>query len=1088
MHACMLLLALSMSGVAAGAEEVQGFPLARARQALDLSGIWEILPDAELKGIEARWFEPGAAEGWKPIAVPATWETVLGITFDTVAWYRKRFAVPAATAGNRVLLRFHGAATEARVWVDGVEVGSHLGCWTPFTFDITERVKPGAQATIVVRLDEKVGHNTQGFLPIVAPHFGGLWQRVEVFTAGPAWLDDTRFAIDASKIDEGGETGALEVSIPAKGSLVSECRARFTLSTPDGALLAAGENTLDAGGAPGADTIASWRWNGPVKLWDIGAGSLYTIEVSLLGPGNEILDRVRARFGFRAVEARGDQILLNGRPIIVRGVLTWGVFPPLLAPAPDVERLRGQLAYLRACGFNLMKFCLYMPPAELLDAVDEAGMLSWIEYPTWHPRIDQAHREELVREYGEMSFHDSRHPSAILRSITCETGATADLEVLRELYALLKARAPGTLVEDDSSWIGWNRINDFWDDHPYGNNRTWRGVLKGFSDHIQQHGVKPLLLGEAIAADTWSDSKKLLDHSVDGRPWWAPNWLGELLVFEQKLEERFGRPGFSPVENIKQTALTYCMDMRRWQIETYREQMPHAGYVVSVIRDTRLCAMGLLDDFERPKWIPPEWQWHGPVMASLLTPYDQRAFRCDQGGKIAVTPCIRVSADAGSVGEGEVRWEVPGSAASSLAWGGTEAPGGDRLGKEVVFSVENSVTRPTRVSVHQDILPKNGPHRRSSWDLWALPAPAPVPPGAVLYGDHAGKDLAKLFPGAVSVEAGKAVPEGTPVVVTCALTAQVMAYLEKGGKVLHITSSVAGSIREEDIWFLRGVAWAPPVPEAFFERVPREMLPYLQLFDLGGGTIIRGEKLWEQVDPLLSFLETHDLTRVRPNLMLFITGAGAGKLAVSCLRHEGGEKENYAGLWLAREIVAYLCNGPAPSRALTPELVEALKTGLSAEVRHVEGPWRFTKDPTNAGLDQGWFKTDFDDRAWIELAPRSAEEGKIWNAYDGWGWYRKRISIPAAWKGARVRIVFDSVDDMYELFVNGRKAGSYGKQDQSQSSFLTKTWVDVGEFVRPGEENLFALRVYDWVGSGGIGGPVWLTTGPVEEGLDLLKR
>ncbi len=54
-----------------------------------------------------------------------------------------------------------------------------------------------------------------------------------------------------------------------------------------------------------------------------------------------------------------------------------------------------------------------------------------------------------------------------MRSVTCETGPSADLDVLQNLYDLLKAQAPATLVEDDSSWIGWNRIHDFWDDHTY---------------------------------------------------------------------------------------------------------------------------------------------------------------------------------------------------------------------------------------------------------------------------------------------------------------------------------------------------------------------------------------------------------------------------------------------------------------------------------------------------------------------------------------------------------------------------------------------------------------------------------------------
>ena len=87
-----------------------------------------------------------------------------------------------------------------------------------------------------------------------------------------------------------------------------------------------------------------------------------------------------------------------------------------------------------------------------------------------------------------------------------------------------------------------------------------------------------------------------------------------------------------------------------------------------------------------------------------------------------------------------------------------------------------------------------------------------------------------------------------------------------------------------------------------------------------------------------------------------------------------------------------------------------------------------------------------------------------------------------------LRLVFDSVDDMYELYVNGRKAGGYGKMDRSESSYLKRTWVEVGTFLQPGRNNLIAVRIFDWTGSGGLNGPVWFTTVVVGEGLDLLRR
>ncbi len=1050
---------------------------------IDLCGIWEILPDANDIGIEERWYEPGHKGAWQPIVVPSSWETVLGTEFDGIAWYRKQFHLSQGDSDRRVLLRFHGAATEARVWVNGKAAGSHTGPWTAFTLDVTRMVDMGEPTEVIVRLDEKVGHSTQGFLPIIAPHFGGLWQTVEVLLKKAAWLDDVRITMDATRINVAQGTGMLRVSVPISGQAPEGATLRFGL-WQDAQVL--GQHAV----VSARDPIVQWLWQGKVNVWDVGKPNLYTVQIELLGSDSHVLDVVRRRVGFRRVTAKGPQILLNGQPLIVRGVLSWGYYPPLLAPAPDRALFRKQLQYFRACGFNLIKFCLWLPPQALLDVVDEEGMLSWIEYPTWHARIDQDHRDALIREYTELSHHDGDHPSAILRSITCETGPSADLDVLRDIYTLLKNRCPGTLVEDDSSWITWNRIHDFWDDHAYGNNRTWRTTLRSLQEYMHEHGVKPFLLGEAVFADTWADTGRLLSMCTDADPWWLPRWLDDQLAFESDLERRFTLPGFSPVKDLKTVADKYAMDMRRWQLETFRDQMPDSGYVVSTIRDMRLCNMGLIDNADRPKWEVEAWGFHGSLMTAVRTPGDQRAFLGTLGGTFRFTPSVRVTDAWNSADHGQITWRLGPAEASSVPSDGPPglAPHADNRGVPLAFQLRDPVQKPTPLYLTREI-PAAQPHQTEiSWELWALPEPAKVPAGLVLYGNDPDRTLERLFPGAARLAEAQPIQASTPAVVTRALCASVMAYLDSGGHVLHLTSGLRGSWRTEDLWFGRGTAWAPPVPRAFFDRCPGEMLSYLQLFELGGTDVIRGESLWNQVDPLLSFLETHDLERVRPNLLLFQTRVGKGRLAVSCLRHEAVGRQNHAGLWLARELVQYLIQGPAPTRALSRDVREALRTGLVAEILKVEDTWLFRKDSKATGLEQAWFDTGLDESQWSPIMPRSAQEGEIWNRYDGWGWYRKSVEIPGHWKGRRIRLVFDSVDDMYELYVNGHRAGGHGHMDQSESSFLKRTWQDVGPLLAAGQTNQITVRLYDWTGSGGLNGEVWFTTGPVDPGLDLLCR
>ncbi len=1058
-------------------------PVAGAQAPLSLSGVWEIRPDKENKGLREGWFRPGTGGAWRHALVPSAWETALGIDFDGVGWYRKGFRVPGNLAGRRVFLRFQGAATEARVWVNGKEVGGHEGAWTPWEVEITSALRQGGLQVVVVRLDEKVGSNTQGFLPVVEPHFGGLWQGVEVLFRKEAWIEKDRLFLDATGKNGKGQW-VLSARLPLGGNPPAGSRVEFSL-------LRKLQAEAGRGVVPVKGKVLDWTWEGEARPWTPGIPgrrTSFTLRAVLKGPSGEVLDRLERRVGFRRVETKGARLLLNGKPFVVRGILNWGYYPPLLAPAPDPDLFRKELGTLRAMGFNLVKFCLWEPPSYILDITDEEGMAAWVEYPTWHPRIDKAHREELLRDYTAMSNLDGNHPSVILRSVTCETGPSADLSVLKELYTLLKKRCPGTLVEDDSSWIGWNRVHDFWDDHTYWNDATWREKLRSLDAYRRERKMLPLVLGEAIASDTWADTRTLLPSFTGGVPFWAPKCLESQLALERNLQERFAVPGFDPVRDLLKTSLEYSLATRRFQVEAYRQELPWAGYVISVIRDIPACRMGIFDARGRPKWNVGDWSWHSPLSLSPRTPGDQRGFPAGPGGGLKVAPCLRV--DPSGLAEGPFRIVIHGPGLElERKWsrGKEILPGWE--GKESVFPYGKDIERPLRVAWSGDVYRKDGVLAfHAPWYFWAIPAPSPCPEGAILYGGKKGDGLETLFPGISRLRQGISIPRGAALVVTPVLDGRVLDYLEGGGRVLHLTSELRGSFKVEGLWFLRGTPWAPPRPKAFFERVPREMLSYLQAFELQGKGVIRGERLWGEVDPLLAFFETHDLDRVRPDLLLFYTGVGKGRLVVSCLRHLGGREKNYAGLWLARELARLLVGGPPPERALSRETVSALRSASTGEILKVQGPWLFRKDPAGKGLERGWQGRGADLRGWIRLAARSALEGKIWAAYDGWGWYRKEMGIPSSWKGKRVRLVFDSVDDMYELYVNGKKAGGYGKLDRSESSYLKRTWVDVTPFLEPGRENLFVVRVYDWVGAGGLNGEVWLTTGPVGKGLDLLRR
>ena len=111
-------------------------------RSIELSGDWLIRADPDDCGVAERWWEPrDDPADWRPIRIPCAWQIVLGTDYHGVAWLRRTVRIPRRLRprreGDHLWLRFESVATDVRAWVDGVEVGRHVGDYVPFQFDIT---------------------------------------------------------------------------------------------------------------------------------------------------------------------------------------------------------------------------------------------------------------------------------------------------------------------------------------------------------------------------------------------------------------------------------------------------------------------------------------------------------------------------------------------------------------------------------------------------------------------------------------------------------------------------------------------------------------------------------------------------------------------------------------------------------------------------------------------------------------------------------------------------------------------------------------------------------------------------------------
>lgn len=1059
---------------------------------LSLNGEWSFRRDGETT--------------WKSVTVPSDFESHEGEKFDGIGWYRRRFKVPSVKDEQRLIVTIHAAATETEVSCNGIKVGTHLGGWTPFECDVTEAVRKSGQssdAELLIRVDERVGHNSQGFLPVFAPHFGGLWQDVTLTVRSATNIDSLQLAAFGDP-----QTGLLKLHVPIRtlgqtdqGPTAVRITARergttdlviskmFPLSPELHAqLLSSGTTTF----------TADWKLEG-AKTWSPKQPTLYDLDVELIGENQQCLDKVTTRAAFRSVTIDGDRLLLNGQPLQVRGILNWGYAPPQTSPSRDPEFWKKEIQLAKDYGFNLMKFCLWVPPKKYLELCDESGLLAWMEYPTWHSKWTPDQLPTLQKEFTEFFHYDRVHPCVVLRSLTCETGTSADLNVIRTLYDLCHQKIPGSVVEDDSSWIEWNRVHDFYDDHPYGNNHTWVGTLDRLKKHIAEHGTKPLVLGEAIAADTWVDPVPLIEKTGQDRPFWLPGFLDANV---QWLKDRSADMGPSSVADVSRDSKDYALAMRKFQIETYRREVPHGGYVVSVVRDFPFAGMGLMDFQGEPKWSADEWNWHGDRTLILKTEEDRRSFRHND--------TLKASLQLSNFGDTLKRakahltissfHEPTSSKRPQAIWSRdidvTNLVAGDvteicpiSVPFSEYYGTENQQPHLPQQLALNVTLESNGQQIASNtWTVWVTPPPAKHRP-AKLH-PSVSKELIETLQASSSNEAASSTSSPSSrgeIHIASRFDAELLSLLESGADVLMIPDGERGSFPLSQHWFLRGGPILHP------ELAPLDfMLNDLQHFDLAGPVVPDIQWLGE-MRPLVMLWDNHDIKQVKTHGLVFQTRVGNGRLMVSSLKHHGGT--NAAGEWLLHRWLAELDSDWSDVPAMKEETVKALRGKLTQQkIDLTDQQWLFRIDADNKGLERDWHKPELPQAAqWKPMAIGKHWEGLGYPTLDGWAWYRITATLPESWKDQPVYVCVEGADDHYELYVNGKLMGTAGDIANKKTAFEERSSFDVSTAIadlpiKDGQREIsIVFRVYDWYGAGGLFRPIFLSTTPISAAAEMVR-
>ena len=396
-----------------------------ARQTTSLNGDWNYFVDQQEQGYYDYRMNPTPwgyflnAKQQRPsdlieydfdasptMRVPGDWNTQSEQLFwyEGTVWLKRDFDYKPVR-GQRTLLYFGAVNYEAIVYVNGKKVGRHVGGFTPFCFDVTDVVKEGRNF-VIVKVDNRRHADNVPTQIFDWWNYGGITRDVLLVSVPETYIEDYSLQLDRTF---SGKKRTLNFSLALNRQ---EAGQQVTLSIPE--LKLKQTFTTDANGCIKAQlsTPAS-----KLTLWSPESPKLYQVEIAR---GDE---RIKDEIGFRTIETRGRQLLLNGKPIFLRGVCAHeetAYTNRRCNSAADADTL---LSWARQLGCNFIRLAHYPHNEHAIREAERQGFLLWSEIPvywtiSWQNAQTYANAE---RQLTDMVRRDHNRAAVIIWSLANET-------------------------------------------------------------------------------------------------------------------------------------------------------------------------------------------------------------------------------------------------------------------------------------------------------------------------------------------------------------------------------------------------------------------------------------------------------------------------------------------------------------------------------------------------------------------------------------------------------------------------------------------------------------------------------------------
>jgi beta-glucuronidase len=343
------------------------------------------------------------------INVPGDWNSQdpKFFYYEGTLWYQRSFDYKKENAANHLYIHFGAVNYKADVYLNGKKLGVHKGGFTPFNFEIADTVLKPTGNFLVVKADNKRYADEVPTLNTDWWNYGGITRDVTLVETAPVFVQDYTIQLQPASMGKivNEKNAVIEGTIKLNAASIQT----VVIEIPELKI----KNSVEVTGNEAAFKFSVKN----IQLWSPKTPKLYEVFISM---GNE---KIKDKIGFRTIKVEGKKILLNGKPIFMRGICIHEEFAPEVRRANSIADAAKLLGWAKELNCNMVRLAHYPHNENMTRMADSLGLLVWSEIPVYWT-IQFTNDEVLAKaktQLAEMIARDKNRASIIIWSVGNET-------------------------------------------------------------------------------------------------------------------------------------------------------------------------------------------------------------------------------------------------------------------------------------------------------------------------------------------------------------------------------------------------------------------------------------------------------------------------------------------------------------------------------------------------------------------------------------------------------------------------------------------------------------------------------------------